>query len=209
MANPSASRLVNIADGTDPSRLLRINSDGSINVAGSASSRYAAQMSAQGYFAENYQRQGTAAATTPTSGTVYYMALGLAAGDVVTNINLLCNVAGTGFSGVGVKVGIYTKASGLVASSGDVSALFASAGGKICPLTAPYTVPTTDGYFIALLNIGSANLTLHRAGTGLFTFGAFSGSQIAAGFQNTQTDLPATATITTNTNSIAFWVGVS
>ena len=168
-----------------------------------------AQLAAQGYYSENFPRQAVNSSTVPTSGTIYFCLLGLLAGDVVTNLNLLCTTLGTGFSGINMRVALYSKASVQLATSGDVSAQFGSTGTKPCPLTTPYTVPTTDAYFAALIQVGSANVALLRGSPGLNAGGAIGSGTGAYGAQTGQTDLTAPATIAFNNTGNAFWFGIS
>jgi hypothetical protein len=139
---------------------------------------------------------------------VYYVAIGLAAGDVVTNIHTRCITAGATFSGIGMKVGVYSKALQLLGSSGDVSPAHLSTGGKVNALSAPLSITTTDLYYLAMIAVATTPPVLNRGGAGgLFSaFGTFAGS---AGNQSAQTDLPATASITFNTGMLQYWFGVS
>lgn len=173
------------------------------------SERYRAQMAAQSYFSESFPRQALSTSSAPATGAVYFVLIGLARGDVVTNLHLLCTTLGSGFSGIGMKVGLYSKAGVLLQGSGDVSALFASTGPKVCPLSAAYTVGATDGYLAALLAVASVPPTLLRGAPGQNASGAFAGGVGAYGVQNSQVDLPAPATVANNNGASAFWVGAS
>lgn len=170
--------------------------------------RERARLAALGLLGQNFERQAAQATSGPSTGVIYSMMLGLAAGDVVTNIHLICTTLGSGWSGINMKVGIATKGNVKQAQSGDVSGLFGSTGGKTCPLSSPYTVPASDGYFFQVLAIASVTPILERARTAVpFVFGANPG---AYGWQSGQTDLPNTpAPLFTNSNAIAFWVGWS
>lgn len=170
--------------------------------------RYESQLAAQGYYAENFHRNADSSTVIMTTQRAYYMSIGLDAGDVVTNICVECLTAGTGSTGIGMKVGLYSKAGIQLVVSGDVSATLASAGAKALLLSAPYTVLTSDGYFIALLWVGGTPPVLYRQGAGVGG-AAISGNQLAYGSVDTQTDLPAPATIANNSNSTAYWVGVN
>lgn len=171
--------------------------------------RQRAQMVAQGYYAENFQRSALSSSTVPTSSVAYYMAIGLAAGDLVTNLHLLCTTLGTGFSGIGMKVALYSKAFVQLGVSADVSGSFGATGPKICALSSAYTVPTTDGYYAGVIQVGSANLALLRGAPGQNASGAFGSAQGAYGTQSGQTDFQTPATLAFNNLASAFWVGVS
>lgn len=170
--------------------------------------RYEAMLAAQAYYAENFQRSGDSSTVIMLSGRIYYMSIGLVAGDVVTNICVECLTLGSGSTGIGMKAGVYSKAGGQLAVSGDVSATVGATGAKALALTAPYSIPTTDGYFLALLWIGGTPPVLYRQGAGVGG-ASLSGGQMAYASKDSQTDLLASDTISNNANSTAYWVGVS
>lgn len=170
--------------------------------------RQQAFMNAQGYFAETYPRGATSSASVMISGTVYYEGIGLVAGDVVTNILATANAVVVTPSGVGMKFGIYTKANVLVANTADVSASFLTVGAKSSALTTPYTVPTTDGYYLAVIVIAATGPGLWRSTAGLNGTGPFGAATLSVSAAQTgQIDLPATGTPTGGT--FGLWLGVS
>lgn len=167
---------------------------------------------AQGYYAETTSRgQASGASNAMISGTFYYVAIALLAGDVVTNIITMPAVLGSGFSGVKLRFGLYTKSGGaLLASTGDVSAAHGSAGGKVNAVTVAYTVPTTDVYWMAGISIATTGPALIRGGTtnaGYDVAGAAIGSY---GAITGQTDLPATfAPVYGSGSGLGYWLAVS
>lgn len=173
--------------------------------------RYEALMAAQGYYAETTPRGSASNATIMVSGTIYFNSVGLLAGDVVTNILTLCSLAGSGFSGIGMKAGLYSKAGVQLALTGDISVAHSSVAAKTNVLTTPYTVLTTDLYYVALIGIATTMPTLIRTPAGVATEAVFTGGfSPAYGYQTGQTDLTAPATIaSTATTGIAFWSGIS
>lgn len=174
--------------------------------AASKSARRAeAVLAAQAYYAENFPARTYQGGTIGITGTIYFMSLGLLAGDVVTNI--LVNVAtlGSGFSGIGARVGIYSSAAAQLATSGDVSATLGATGVKPLPLSAAYTITADGFYYAALISIATTVPTLQRAGNGVKT--TFNGL-LNFGTQTGQTDLTAPATLA-ETSNLGYWVGIS
>jgi len=144
---------------------------------------------------------------------VYLQAIGLAGGDVVTNILMaLGGTAGSGFSGIGAKVGIYNKAgTSLLASSGDVSGQLAASGTRTMPLALvagqPFVVPSTDTYLLAFLGIATTMPTFAKGMVGA-TNANSANSITYTGAQASQTDLPASLTISA-AGTLAYWMAVS
>jgi hypothetical protein len=173
--------------------------------------RQQALMEAQGYYAETYPRAASLISSVTTTQEVYYTAIGLAAGDVVSNLLVMLQVVGT--TTTLAKVGLYSKANVLLASSADVSSVVnGSAGPKVIPLTAPLVVPTTDGYWAAFLAVSAVTMpTLWRSFPSPFSNGLFgSASMGASATQTGQADLPATATpVYAAGGALSVWMGVS
>lgn len=182
------------------------------NSSGNVANRQRAQMEAQGYFAENYPRASVNTATAAVTGSVYYSSIGLCVGDRVSSIVMAINATGSGFSGVGMRVGIYSRSLVLLASSGDVSGVMAQ-GFKAAPLTLqsdgqPFTVPSTDAYYLAFIVVSSSPPTFTRTVSGINGFTPLSSSFASMfGVQAGQTDLPTTPAIPTAT--LGFWMGVA
>lgn len=175
--------------------------------------RYQALVATQGYYAENLQRATIQSPTIMINQSIYYMPIGLLAGDVVTNVIVDVQVGGSGFTGVGVKVGLCTKAGVQLAASADVSASFGSAGVKTLAMSSAYTVLTSDAYLVELLCVITPGTmpTLWRGigntGGNTLVTGATLGSH---GVQTAQTDFPAPGVPTYNsTVNLCYWVGVS
>lgn len=169
--------------------------------------RNEALMFAEGYFAETGQRCLTNPVAMAT-GITYLTAIGLAAGDIVTNLLLACSVGGSGYSGINMKVGVYDKNGNRLRVSGDVSASFGT-GAITCALTTPLLIPTTDGYYIAVLAIASTMPTLYRGSTTLGG-GTFTGGTISAHARATaQTDLTDPVAFGQGSQNQAIWTGVN
>lgn len=171
-----------------------------------------------GRFAETFPFPAATSSNIQTSGTVYFTPIGLLGGDVVTSIQVGVATAGATFSGIGSKVGIYSAAGAsatLVASSGDVSASVSSTGVKSLAVSLqsnnqPFVVPADGAYYIAWLTIATTPPVGLRSAVGSAnTLGLVSGATVGyGGSQAGQTDLPATATIAFNSQSV-YWFGVA
>lgn len=173
--------------------------------------RYEALLAAEGYYSENFSRSSAAFANLMIAGSIYFQSIGLLAGDIVTNINTVVQTAGATLGMV--KFGLYTKAGVQLGVTADVKADFTAVGPKIEPLTAAYTVLTTDAYYAAMFCLSGTPLPqLMRGAPQNNGFGVFAGAGISpSGIQTGQTDLTTPATIATAAPAaaIAWWVGVS
>lgn len=173
-----------------------------------ALARQAVVMRAQGYYAETYPRAASLVANGVTSGTLYAMAVGLIAGDVVANMTIGVSTLGTMTL---AKLGLYSKTGNtLLCSSADASVAFGSTGPKTLAMTTPYTVVADDIYYVGFLAVHTS-LQCYRGSTSTVT--TFSGG-VGNGFamqmaQGSQVDLPATATLAVSTSGISWWVAIS
>ena len=183
--------------------LLGRSFDASVNVG----SREQMSRTAQGLISETITRLAAPATSSiMVDGTVYYMALGLRAGDVVSNIVIAVNSAGVGLTLS--KVGLYSKTGTLLAQSAELGTAWQSTGIKVSALTSPYTVLTDDGYYVAIVSKGGTLPTPIRTST-LNTVGNPVGAGIVPyATQTGQVDLPSPGTPTLGT-TIAYWCGVS
>lgn len=162
---------------------------------------------AQGFKGENFQRHLGAGGAAFVTGTVYYMGIVLCAGEVVSNLHTQISTLGAGISAC--KMGLYTKAGVLVASTADLGTSWQSTGTKTHALSAQYTVPTTDMYYIALFCtfVTTAPQPLRATAVTGNAAGVGSGSMLF-GAQTGQVDLPAPATVA-NGNQLGYWVAYS
>lgn len=165
---------------------------------------------AQGIITENFSREGARGDTSILiDGTVYFMSVGLHASDFAASVTICVTTLGATVTLS--KVGLYDKNGVQRAVSADQGTAWQSNGNKTIAFAAPYTVPADDGYYVAVVSKASVTLpTLLRsnANTGGNAPGIGSG-MAAFGIQTGQTDLPATATISTAGSPIALWVAVS
>lgn len=169
-------------------------------------------LAAQGLISQNLDRQSAGlTSSTMIDGTVYAMLVPLRAGDVVTNISLILN-GPAGADVTASKVGLYSLAGTLLASSADQGTAWQSVGTKTVALASPYTVPATGGYYAALF--AKATTTLPKPFCGAGSASQINGAAIGSGahpsgIMASQTDLPATATFTFTASLISYWVGIS
>lgn len=163
--------------------------------AADAVSRQSIVVRAEGGGVATVPRQHTFAQTIMVGGTVYYVGVGLLAGDVITGISLSLTNAGVAMTLS--KAGIYSPSGSRVALSADQGTAWESAGMKTAPLTASYTVPSNGHYYLAIVGAGGTLPTVTRSsaqsaasgfstaiGTGIRPYAAEAG----------QADLPTTAT---------------
>jgi hypothetical protein len=183
-----------------------LNSSGAL-VAGSVD-REDLVLRGQGYVAYGPTNMGAISASSAVaSGTAEFTAVGLHAGEIVTNVTCVMLTNGATLSLV--KVGLYDKTGTRLAISADNSASFTSGAPKLITtaLTAPYTVLADDLYYLAIIAVGTTGPTLGR-GNGTFDAPKLGGTSPAiAARQAGQTDLPSSATYTAQ--GPAYWLGAS
>lgn len=142
------------------------------------------------------------------NGTVYYCAVGLRAGDVVTNLSIFVQTAGTVMTRS--RVGLYDIAGNLLAQSADQGASWQAAGLKTIALTAPFTILTTGLYYVAVIAIGTVQPTLSRGASSLISAPAGIGAgAIPFTGQLAQADLPNPGVIAANVISFVYWICLS
>jgi hypothetical protein len=171
--------------------------------------RQRVKLQAVGILTQNYPVEIVSTTSIMVDGTVYYMAVGLKAGDRVPSIQLVFALSGNTMTLS--KVGLYDRNINRVAVSNDQGAAWAPGGATGFPITAPlnavYTVPTSDLYYVAV--VAKATVTLPTiARTGLI--GAlFTGFLPRFGNQTGQVDLPAVGVISTAIpGPLALWCGI-
>lgn len=162
--------------------------------------------SAQGLVAQNFDRNTAANSSLNASGTVYYMLVGLYAGQTITNVVIGVDAGGTVMT-LG-KVGVYTTAGLQVAVSADQTTAWQVAGMYQTALISPYVVPTTGAYYFAVLSVGATAPSLSR-GANSTSSGRVIGTGVrTCASQAGQADLPASATFSDGPGFVP-WVGAS
>lgn len=164
-------------------------------------------LTAQGLISENWPRQTGRVGTIMVGGTAYFMLVPLRAGQIVTSVSIIITTQGATMTLS--KVGLYTKAGVRLGSSADQGAAWETVGTKTADLTSPVTVPTTDGYYAAVVAAGGTLPTLLVGSNLVVVAGQVGAGAAAFGIETGQTDLDATATIVPGTAPLAFWIGVS
>lgn len=189
MANPSATRVVNVADPTDPTRLLAVNSDGSINVVGDAANTWLP--ADHGLIAWAYDgSQARGALVIPTAGLVHTVRLKIRKATSITNIHLITTAtcasltSGQCFAGIfqgGTLIGVTADQSTAWLSTGEKKMALASGPFPVAVgdlIVAAYantagTLPTFScgSNFLSLLNVNltAANSRFATADTGRTT----------------------------------------
>lgn len=163
---------------------------------------------AQGLTAETFSREHINTSTVLVDGVAYFVAIGLHAGDVVTNITVAISGAGSGVTLS--KVGLYDKSGNRLGLSADQGTAWQSTGLKTIALTSAYTVPADDGYYVAIISKASVTVpSVGRSTTMAAASGAIGSGMGAFGVETGQTDLDATCTISFVGSPICFWAGIS
>lgn len=169
--------------------------------------RQSACMRDLGYYAETGQRVAASASSVTVTQRLYGVSIGLLAGDLVSNLIAACNTANN--TPTLTKLGLYSQAGVLLASSADASSAFGSTGLKVTAMTTPYLVPADDMYYAAFLNVATTGAALNRLNGGSSAFQASTGGAAPQVNQDTQSDLPASATFTATANAFGLWIAVS
>lgn len=148
----------------------------------------------------------------PASQSLRATALGLNAGDVITNVLLMIGTAASGLAPTLQKVGILNSAGVVQAASADLSgsAQFTALGIAVCPLSSPLTIATTGLYFAAYVrngNYGTTNPTFLANASPGFNFAALAGKPLPLGLTAAVTDMVGPFTIAAANQGL--WFGVS
>ena len=141
---------------------------------------------------------------TAASQTAHGVAIGLRAGDVVTNISMQCENVGATLSLV--KYGLYSKTGTRLGVTADIKASLAAAAIVTGALTSAYTVPADDVYYCVVLAVGTTMPQFQRANaTTLVAVGSAPRPHFdTAG----QADLGTTIAVSSN-GSRGYWFGIS
>lgn len=157
----------------------------------------------QSILSEPYPRTSVSSQTILTSQRLEGVRVGLLSGDVVTGVAFHVQTASASLTVA--KVGLYSAAGTLLASSADFSGTLNGATGLIQgAFSSTYAITSSADYVVALLNVGTTPATLYRssnvsalvAGAGTIGHGWVS--------QTGQADLPASATFAAG--NVAYWM---
>jgi hypothetical protein len=165
-----------------------------------------ARIAAQGLLAEAFPLATNVSSIAAVAGSAYGMLVGLLAGDIVTSV--VCNMVSAGSGMTLVRFGLYSRAGVRLAQTADVKASYNSGGANkfAHALSAPYTVPTTDGYYLAVIMVGGTPATLVRGNSG-FATAAAPGGVAPWGAQAAQSDLPTNLVLAGSVPAI--WVAAA
>lgn len=156
-----------------------------------------------GIIAETFPQVVIAGSTIMIDGTVYWMAIPLQAGQVVTGAVIAISTGGAGVSLS--KLGLYDSAINRLALTADQGAAWNSSGLKQAAFTAPYTVPVTGIYYFAMVAKTATTMPTPWRGVASGTGAAgLTGKPAPYGTQQTQTDLPNPGTLGA-TSAIGYW----
>lgn len=149
---------------------------------------------ARGIIGENMPPEAAANTSILIDGTVYYMLVGLSAGDIVTGVGFYASTGGTAMStslGGLYSLNPATLAATLLSGSADQGTAWNTSGIKQVPLSTPQQIPASGGYLVAILGkTGTTMVTAHRGpaattnngqiGTGYPTYGTLTGQTTLA-----------------------------
>lgn len=154
--------------------------------------RYSLTTQARGLIAETLDGRNSSATGPMIGGVVSYVAVGLRAGDIVTNIGFFVATAGTVMTLS--KVGLYDKLGNRLALSADQGASWATAGYKRIAMIAPFTILATDIYYLAAVSAFTVAPQIPR-GAQNAGLGSFIEPGLPANYygQAGQVDLPVAA----------------
>lgn len=158
----------------------------------------------EGLLVQSFPRQAAGLSNLMIAGTVYFAALPLLAGDLITNVCVIVTVGGVAVALS--KVGLYDKLGNRLGLSTDQGTSWESTGAKEIPLITPYPVLSDDVYYAAAVSAAGTLPRLYTgAGTSGFGYVAFGGGTVPYAAQTGQIDLPASAVLGTGT--ICPWFG--
>lgn len=168
---------------------------------------------ARGFFAETLPLEYASGSGgfTGASGIASYSAIGLIAGDLITNLTLSISILQPGAGLTLSKLGVYSKTGAQLAVTADQGASWQTGGAKTVPLIAPLLISATDLYYIAELAVGTTPPALVR-GSGGNAFGQFNLPGFLATYygQTGLADLPSQATFATGISlASCFWCGLT
>lgn len=162
---------------------------------------------AEGLVSENFARSLASTGSVMTDGTVYYLAVELKAGDLVTNCHVIVSSAGATVTLS--KLGLYDKSLARLALSADQGTAWESTGLKTAAMGTPYRVLVDDLYYVAAISKATGTLPTLLRNTAQALGSPVVGSGVRDyGNQTGQTDLPSPGTIG-GSAPIGYWVGVS
>lgn len=180
-------------------------------------SRAEAATRAKGFITENFSLgAGNATGAACTDGTIFCALVGVKPGDVINNIHVAIETAGTGSGCTLAQYGLYDRLGNRVAVTTDnatARTATESTGLKTTALTAAYTVGQgTDGLWVAVINKNGTTVPnlIVSGTTDVIAASKLTGkfSAVATG-GTSQTSLGATITPAFGSTVINFWAALS
>lgn len=168
-----------------------------------ANSAEQVNLDAQGMVAQTFDRVAVDGFTALSDQRLYLTLIPLRAGQVLTNAVIIITVAG-GTLTLG-KIGIYDSAFNLVAETANQTTEWETTGTISTALTTPYTVPSTGGYYAAIVSSGTTRPTVAHGKASATTAEAVGSGLKPHGIQGSQTDLPDDASI--SGGQMPIWIG--
>lgn len=173
---------------------------------GGASARSDIWLAGLGLLSESNDRSACQNASGLTTQAVFYMAVPLRAGDLISNGHLIVIGAGSGLTLS--KMGLYSTAGVRLALSADQGVAWQSGGMKTAAMLSAFRIVTSGIYYVAVLAVGTGMPTLARAiANSTILQGAVAGGVPLGAEQAGQADLPDPGVIAGGATQ--FWVGVS
>lgn len=161
----------------------------STNGGGPLVTRESVRLAARGLLMETYDL--TAARDIPTAtattGTAFVVLVGLLAGDLISNLVCLCQTsAGSGLTLA--KMGLWSSAGTLLRATADFHSTLTTSFNDNA-LTSPYQIPTTGGYYIGFVAVGTTGPSLVRSvATAAISGASLNSGALLTGSAATQTD---------------------
>lgn len=155
-----------------------------------------------GYRGESFDKDSISAALAFASGDLRVAAVGLLAGDTITNI--LVDVTAAIQTITTFRVGVYDKNGNLLASSANSTTNLATGLNSFALSPSAWTAPADDLYYLAVIiqatTMGSLGAAVSQTGKGQ----ALGTNPKAAAKQTGQSGLPATLTLTAEDQPVWF-----
>lgn len=153
-------------------------------------------------------------ALTPTSGTRYFFKVPWKVTKSVTSIVAYIGTAGVTLTAGQSALGIVSSAGVLLASTGDLSAAFVSAGAVVAPLAGgPVSIPADASGFVWVELITVGTTTPKFAGISVVGVAALTNVNLVAATARVGTGATAQtalgATVPTTISSVPTWFGLA
>lgn len=172
------------------------------------------RMHALGLHGQAWPYDNVNTGSVPVDSTGYFSLTGFLQGDVVTNIAVGVHGLAAGTAPTGIYLGLFDKTGTALATTANVASSSLWKTTRLIAtfaISAPYTILSSDGYYLAFVKVGvfgttDLNLALGSSATELTT-NPISGFVAATRAQAGRTDLSTNATL--GASSVNYWMGWS